>query len=97
MKKINNFINFIRALLRVYGFEIRLFVKEAYVPYLRYYIIEDTTRIQRLRLYHKAYNEIGYCKGKKLLKHLLKENNLKINIYESVLGHRTFLFEYKGD
>lgn len=96
MKK-NKFINLIRALLRVYGFEIRLFVKEAYVPHIKYYIIEDTTRIQRLKLYYKAYNEIGYCKGKKLLNHLLKENNLKINIYESVLGYRSFLFEYKGD
>lgn len=88
-------INFLRAIKQVYSFEIRMFFNSVYHPNMRFYMIEDTTRNERVRMYKESWSTIGYIRGRKLLDHLKNTYKVRINIYGFEDAERVFIHEYE--
>lgn len=89
-------LNLLRALRQVYSFEIRMFVYGAYRDGMLFYIIENTTRKQRVKMYREAWDKIGYVRGRVLLDYFKENYDVKINIYQLKNCKWLFIQEYSG-
>ncbi|MGL5962190.1 MAG: hypothetical protein ACRCZ0_09610 [Cetobacterium sp.] len=87
-------INFLRALYQVYSFEFRIFILYSYKEVIKFCVIDDTTRWQRVKMYMETWNNIGVVRGHELLDYLIDRYGVEINIYQLNKGRLEFVREY---
>lgn len=85
---------FMRIYVHVYSFEFRKVFWSLFKPNVKYYIIENTTKKEIIKIYLDVWNAESWNTIHDRIRYILRNHDVVINVYRLEKGKQVFISGY---